>query len=65
MFIMLSGLGMIIFALATYYKEIIKGKKEGLPDLLPDKEQNNVSREKTAVSSVSTIQTELEPPRID
>lgn len=58
----LSGLGMTIVALLRYYKENKTGINNGIPDLLPGKEQNNVSQEKTAIS---TIHTELVPPKID
>jgi len=56
---MLSGLGMIVTAMVRYYKENNAGNV--VPDFL-HKEQNNVPQEK---STISTIQAELVPPRID
>ncbi|XP_077281614.1 sensory neuron membrane protein 1-like isoform X1 [Temnothorax americanus] len=58
----LGGIGMMSVAGVRYYKEKNAGNT-ALPDLLPGKEQNNVPQESKI--TVSTIQAELVPPRID
>ena len=55
---MLGGLGMFIVAMMRYYKE---NNADNVADLIPGKEQNKSSKKLT----VSTIQGELVPPKID
>ncbi|XP_012524477.1 sensory neuron membrane protein 1 [Monomorium pharaonis] len=60
-FMMLSGLGTMMAALAKHFKEN-QTENGAVPNLLPGKEQNNVPKEK---STISTIQAEMVPPKID
>lgn len=57
---MLGGLGLTIFAGMKYYRENNMQNAE-VPNLVPNTEQNNAQNK----MSISTIQADMIPPKID